>query len=304
MQGSKYVPPRATTATGGRDTMRPRMTERDNSSKAGPSNAEAMAARPGAPELSPPELSVTELSVPELSVVVPVHDEAANIAPLIAEIDAALGGRIEFEIVYVDDGSGDASAEELARARRRHPRLKVLRHRAQCGQSAALGTGIAAARAEWIATLDGDGQNDPADILSLVEARDESGDPNLRMIAGVRRKRRDSPLRRLSSRIANAVRRRVLRDATTDTGCGLKLFRREAYLALPAFDHMHRFLPALIKRGGGAVLEVPVGHRPRRAGASHYGMLNRTWIGLVDMLGVAWLQRRMKIPVVEEMDES
>ena len=304
MQGSKYVPPRATTATGGRDTMRPRMTERDNSSNAGPSNAEAMAARPGAPELSPPELSVTELSVPELSVVVPVHDEAANIAPLIAEIDAALGGRIEFEIVYVDDGSGDASAEELARARRRHPRLKVLRHRAQCGQSAALGTGIAAARAEWIATLDGDGQNDPADILSLVEARDESGDPNLRMIAGVRRKRRDSPLRRLSSRIANAVRRRVLRDATTDTGCGLKLFRREAYLALPAFDHMHRFLPALIKRGGGAVLEVPVGHRPRRAGASHYGMLNRAWIGLVDMLGVAWLQRRMKYPVVEEMDES
>lgn len=258
-----------------------------------------MAARPGAPELSPPELSV-----PELSVVVPVHDEAANIAPLIAEIDAALNGRIEFEIVYVDDGSGDASAEELARARRRHPRLKVLRHRAQCGQSAALGTGIAAARAEWIATLDGDGQNDPADILSLVEARDESGDPNLRMIAGVRRKRRDSPLRRLSSRIANAVRRRVLRDATTDTGCGLKLFRREAYLALPAFDHMHRFLPALIKRGGGAVLEVPVGHRPRRAGASHYGMSNRAWIGLVDMLGVAWLQRRMKYPVVEEMDES
>ncbi len=304
MQGSKYVPPRATTATGGRDTMRPRMTERDNSSNAGPSNAEAMAARPGAPELSPPELSVPELSVPELSVVVPVHDEAANIAPLIAEIDAALSGRIEFEIVYVDDGSGDASAEELARARRCHPRLKVLRHRAQCGQSAALGTGIAAARAEWIATLDGDGQNDPADILSLVEARDESGDPNLRMIAGVRRKRRDSPLRRLSSRIANAVRRRVLRDATTDTGCGLKLFRREAYLALPAFDHMHRFLPALIKRGGGAVLEVPVGHRPRRAGASHYGMLNRAWIGLVDMLGVAWLQRRMKYPVVEEMDES
>ena len=304
MQGSKYVPPRATTATGGRDTMRSRMTQPDNPSNPGPSNpgpsnAGAMAARAGAPELS----------VPELSVVVPVHDEAANIAPLIAEIDAALSGRIEFEIVYVDDGSGDASAEELARARRHHPRLKVLRHRAQCGQSAALGTGIAAARAEWIATLDGDGQNDPADILPLVEARDQSGDPNLRMIAGVRRKRRDSLFRRLSSRIANAVRRRVLRDATTDTGCGLKLFRREAYLALPAFDHMHRFLPALIKRGGGAVLEVPVGHRPRRAGASHYGMLNRTWIGLVDMLGVAWLQRRVKIPDVEEpdmeeMDES
>ena len=304
MQGSKYAPLGATTAPGGCDTMRARMTERDNSSNAG-----AIAARAGAPELSVPALSVPELSVPELSVVVPVHDEAANIAPLIAEIDAALGGRIAFEIVYVDDGSGDASAEELARARRRHPRLRVLRHRAQCGQSAALGTGIAAARAEWVATLGGDGQNDPADILPLVEARDRSGDPNLHMIAGVRRRRRDSPLRRLSSRIANAVRRRVLRDATTDTGCGLKLFRRQAYLALPAFDHMHRFLPALIKRGGGAVLEVPVGHRPRRAGTSHYGMLNRTWIGLVDMLGVAWLQRRVKNPVVEEpgleeMDES
>ncbi len=275
------------------------MTEPGN-----PSTPGETAACEGAPEPSIPKRSAPAHSVPELSVVVPVHDEAASIAPLIAEIVAALSGRIEFEIVYVDDGSGDASAEELARARRRHPRLKVLRHRAQCGQSAALGTGIAAARAEWIATLDGDGQNDPADILSLVEARDESGDPNLRMIAGVRRKRRDSLYRRLSSRIANAVRRQVLRDATTDTGCGLKLFRREAYLALPAFDHMHRFLPALIKRGGGAVLEVPVGHRPRRAGASHYGMLNRTWIGLVDMLGVAWLQRRIKIPVVEEMDES
>ena len=163
MQGSKYAPLGATTAPGGCDTMRARMTERDNSSNAG-----AIAARAGAPELSVPALSVPELSVPELSVVVPVHDEAANIAPLIAEIDAALGGRIAFEIVYVDDGSGDASAEELARARRRHPRLRVLRHRAQCGQSAALGTGIAAARAEWVATLDGDGQNDPADILPLV----------------------------------------------------------------------------------------------------------------------------------------
>jgi dolichol-phosphate mannosyltransferase len=274
------------------------MTEPEN-----PSSPEATATRAGASGRSASALSAPALSVPALSVVVPVHNEAGNIVPLIAEIEAALTGRIEFEVVYVDDGSSDSSAEELRRARRCHSRLKVLRHRAQCGQSAALSTGVAASRAAWIATLDGDGQNDPADILSLVEARDKSGDPNLRMIAGVRQKRRDNLLRRLSSRIANAIRRRVLRDATTDTGCGLKLFSREAYLGLPSFDHMHRFLPALIKRGGGAVLEAPVNHRPRQLGVSHYHMLDRVWIGLVDMLGVAWLQRRAKVPVIEEMDE-
>jgi dolichol-phosphate mannosyltransferase len=156
------------------------------------------------------------------------------------------------------------------------------------------------ARAVWIATLDGDGQNDPADIPALLDARDAGASDRLWMVAGVRRKRRDSTVKRLSSRIANAIRRRVLRDATTDTGCGLKLFRRDAYLALPFFDHMHRFLPALIRRAGGAVLEVPVNHRPRTAGASHYGMWDRAWVGLIDMLGVAWLQRRMKSPIVED----
>jgi dolichol-phosphate mannosyltransferase len=222
---------------------------------------------------------------------------------LIAEIDAALAGRIEFEIVYVDDGSSDGSAAELAGLRTGHARLRVLHHRSQSGQSAALWTGVAGAGAAWIVTLDGDGQNDPADIPALLEARDSSTLPKLWMVAGVRRKRRDSTLKRLSSRVANGIRRRVLRDATTDTGCGLKLFRRDAYLALPFFDHMHRFLPALIRRAGGAVLEVAVNHRPRAAGASHYGMWGRAWVGLVDMLGVAWLQRRMKVPVVEEMDE-
>ncbi|MEE8499593.1 MAG: glycosyltransferase family 2 protein [Kiloniellales bacterium] len=263
---------------------------------------------PSRPEATAPGADAPALSAPELSVVVPVHDEAGNIAPLIGEIEAALGDRIAYEIVYVDDASSDASAEELARALSGRSRFRVLRHRVQCGQSAALATGIAASRSAWIATLDGDGQNDPADIWALIEARDGGVDasrgPEIQMIAGVRRKRQDNLLRRLSSRLANGIRRRVLRDATTDTGCGLKLFRRDAYLALPFFDHMHRFLPALIRRGGGAVLEVPVNHRPRHAGASHYGMLDRVWIGLVDMLGVAWLQRRMKIPVVEEMDES
>ncbi len=244
-----------------------------------------------------------ERSCPQLSVVVPVHNEAGNIEPLIAETEAALDGWIAFEILYVDDGSSDRSAAELAQALRRHARLRVLRHRARCGQSAALRTGVAAARAGWVATLDGDGQNDPADIRALVEARAGSTDANLLMIVGVRRCRRDSLLKRLSSRVANGIRRRVLHDATSDTGCGLKLFRREAYLALPFFDHMHRFLPALIRRAEGTVVEVPVNHRSRRAGASHYGVLDRAWVGLVDMLGVVWLQRRMKIPVVERMGE-
>ena len=244
--------------------------------------------------IAPPHAKPAD-AVPALSVVVPVHNEAGNIEPLISEIDAALAGRIDFEIVY--------SAAELAGLRTGNARLRVLRHRSQSGQSAALWTGVAGARAAWIATLDGDGQNDPADIPALLEARDSRATPKLWMVAGVRRKRRDSTPRRLSSRIANGIRRRVLRDATTDTGCGLKLFRRDAYLALPFFDHMHRFLPALIRRAGGAVIEVPVNHRPRAAGASHYGMWDRAWVGLVDMLGVAWLQRRMKSPVVEEMDE-
>jgi len=238
--------------------------------------------------------------LPELSVVVPVHNEAGNIENLITEIESALTGCCEFEIVYVDDGSDDGSAAELAGLRSGHARLRVLRHRNRSGQSAALWTGIAGARAAWIATTDGAGQNDPADIPALLNARDAGAIDRLWMVAGVRRRRRDSTVKRLSSRIANAIRRRVLRDATTDTGCGLKLFRRDAYLALPFFDHMHRFLPALIRRAGGAVLEVPVNHRPRAAGASHYGMWDRAWVGLIDMLGVAWLQRRMKSPIVED----
>lgn len=240
---------------------------------------------------------------PQVSVVVPVHNEAGNIATLVAEIERALGPELEFEMVFVDDGSSDDSPGELARAGRGHPRLLALRHREQCGQSAALRSGAVAARGAWIATLDGDGQNDPSDILTLLQVRDESQDPALRMIAGVRRTRRDGLVKRLSSRIANGLRGRVLRDGATDTGCGLKLVQREAFLALPFFDHMHRFLPALVRRAGGVVLEVPVGHRPRRCGSSHYGVVGRAWTGLVDTLGVAWLQRRAKLPIVERMDE-
>jgi len=235
----------------------------------------------------------------ELSVVVPVHNEAENVGPLIGEIGTALDGVVDYEIVYVDDGSSDATAERLAEAGKGFPRLRVLRHRQQSGQSTALWTGVRHARAPWIATLDGDGQNDPADIPKLLSL---ALDPDLKLdlVAGHRVTRRDSVVQRLASRIANGVRSRMLHDDTPDTGCGLKLFSREVFLALPYFDHMHRFLPALVLRGGGRVRSVPVNHRPRQRGRSHYGINNRLWVGLVDLVGVIWLRRRTRLTEVDE----
>lgn len=245
----------------------------------------------------------------QLSVVIPVRNEAENILPLLAEIHAALDGRGEFEVVYVDDGSSDATPARLAEAQRLHPRLRVLAHAESCGQSAALVTGFRAARGEWIATLDGDGQNDPADIPKLIAARDGAerpgpAGPGLQLVAGYRKKRQDTWLKRLSSRVANGVRSRLLGDATPDTGCGLKLILRSAVLELPVFDHMHRFLPALIQRNGGATLSVEVNHRPRTRGASNYGMFDRLWVGIVDLFGVMWLQRRARRPAVTELPRS
>jgi len=231
----------------------------------------------------------------ELSVVIPAHDEADNIGPLVAEIRAALDGAAEYEIVVVDDGSTDATAERLEEIARGFPRLLVARHPASRGQSFAVLTGVRAARSPWIATLDGDGQNDPADILRLIAALDAAtthGEREPLLVAGYRRLRRDTWLKRLSSRVANGVRGRLLGDRTPDTGCGLKLFEREAFLRLPHFDHMHRFLPALFLRAGGRVVSVEVGHRPRTRGRSHYGMWDRLWVGIVDLFGVWWLLRR------------
>ena len=240
-----------------------------------------------------------------LSVVIPVRNEAENILPLLAEIHAALEGGGEFEVVYVDDGSSDATPARLAEAQKLHPRLRVLAHAESCGQSAALVTGFRAARGEWIATLDGDGQNDPADIPKLLAARDGAGHPaNLQLVAGYRKKRQDTWLKRFSSRVANGVRSRLLGDATPDTGCGLKLILRSAVLELPVFDHMHRFLPALIQRNGGATLSVEVNHRPRTRGTSNYGMFDRLWVGIVDLFGVMWLQRRARRPRVTERSRS
>lgn len=238
--------------------------------------------------------------MPQLSVVVPVFNERDNIPPLLAEIAAALRGKIDFEIVYVDDDSSDDSVAVLAAEKASYPELRIVRHLTRSGQSTAVWNGVRAARSPWIATLDGDGQNDPADIPKLLAARDGAPE-DVRLLAGWRTTRRDSFNKRISSKIANAVRSRMLRDDTPDTGCGLKLFEREVFLRLPYFDHMHRYLPALVKRAGFQSRSVPVGHRPRTAGSSKYGMLDRLWVGIADLRGVAWLMRRGKVTRVEEL---
>jgi dolichol-phosphate mannosyltransferase len=238
--------------------------------------------------------------MPELSVVVPVFNERDNIPPLLAEIAAALRGRVDYEVVYVDDASSDDSLDVLKAERATHPELRIVRHLKQSGQSTAIRNGVRAARSPWIATLDGDGQNDPADIPKLLEAR-KGANPKVKLFAAWRTNRRDSFNKRISSKIANGVRSRMLRDATPDTGCGLKLFERDTFLALPYFDHMHRYLPALVRRAGFESVSIPVGHRPRTRGVSKYGMLDRLWVGLADLRGVAWLMRRAKVTDTEEL---
>ena len=235
-----------------------------------------------------------------LSVVVPVKNEQDNVEPLVREIAAALSGNTTFEIIYINDGSTDATLSRLLALKAGFPMLRVITHRASCGQSRAVTTGVTAARYEWIATLDGDGQNDPADIPALLaKLADPTQPSNLELLAGWRAQRIDTFLRRISSKIANGVRSRLLKDNTPDTGCGLKVFARETFLLLPNFDHLHRFLPALVMRNGGAVVSVPVHHRARERGTSKYGVHNRLWVGIVDLFGVAWLQRRVRLPVIE-----
>ncbi len=242
----------------------------------------------------------------DLSVVIPARNEAPNIAPLVAEIRAALDDRVDFEIVYVDDGSSDGTADAVRALMPDLPRLRLVRHRQSCGQSTAVHTGVASAGGTWIATLDADGQNDPADIPRLWEIARAARSEEKLLVAGFRQKRRDTMVKRLSSRIANAVRSRMLKDSTPDTGCGLKLLRRDLYLSLPFFDHNHRFLPALVLRQGGKVQSVSVNHRPRQRGVSNYGLLDRLWVGIVDLFGVMWLQYRAKNPeiIAEEASDA
>lgn len=239
------------------------------------------------------------MSHPELSVVVPVFNERDNVAPLVAEIIAALRGRIAFEIVYVDDHSRDDTLAVLQALKAHTPELRVLHHVTQSGQSTAVRNGVKRARGAWIATLDGDGQNDPADIPGLLDARARA-DASVKLFAGWRVNRKDSGSKRWASRWANAIRARMLRDATPDTGCGIKLFEREAFLDLPYFDHMHRYLPALMQRAGWQTTSVPVNHRHRSTGVSKYTNLGRALVGIRDLRGVAWLITRSRRTVVEE----
>lgn len=225
---------------------------------------------------------------PEVSVVVPVCNEVENVGPLAREIAAALKGR-PFEAIFVDDGSTDGTAEAVRALRSEIPQLRLLRHSFRAGQSAAVCTGVRHAHAEWIATLDGDGQNDPADIPALFAVR---GDAEL--VMGNRVQRKDTWLRHAQSRVANGVRGWLLGDGTPDTGCGIKVMHRGTFMDLPRFDHMHRFLPALFLRAGKRVVSVPVKHRPRERGTSKYGLFDRLWVGIVDIFGVMWLRRRFK----------
>jgi dolichol-phosphate mannosyltransferase len=237
---------------------------------------------------------------PEISVVVPVRNEAGNVAPLVAEIAAALQGRA-FEIVYVNDGSSDATESELRGLMAQAPWLRQIRHEKSCGQSAAVRSGVAAARAPVVVTIDGDGQNNPAFIPALIAALDV-GAPHIGLVAGQRVGRKATGFKKLQSRIANAVRGAVLKDGTRDTGCGLKAFRRDLFLSLPYFDGLHRFLPALVRREGFDIGYVDVVDRARRHGTSNYGFWDRLWIGMLDLAGVWWLIRRKKrVPQAQEV---
>jgi dolichol-phosphate mannosyltransferase len=242
----------------------------------------------------------------KISIVVPVHNEAENLIPLVEEIVTAMKSAEAYEIIYVDDGSTDETASILKQAMQSVKTLRVIRHEHACGQSAAVHTGIKAAIYPYVATLDGDGQNDPADILHLYQVLKQQSQTDIRlwMIAGWRNKRYDSAWRLFTSKVANAVRSQLLGDNTPDTGCGLKVFLRDKFLDLPYFDHMHRFLPALILRAGGHVISEPVAHRSRTNGQSKYGTLDRLWAGIIDLLGVVWLQKRAKLAEAQEIERG
>lgn len=238
-----------------------------------------------------------------ISVVVPILNESGNINPLIDEIHAALRDRFaQYEIVYVDDGSTDDSPKELAERMARDPQLRVIRHSKACGQSSGVRTGVKYAQYPWIATLDGDGQNHPGDIPALWDAKPEGLTPEQPWLAiGHRIDRQDTNSKRWASRFANRVRAKTLQDDTPDTGCGIKLFSRATFLDLPWFNHVHRYLPALVRRAGGTSVSVPVRHRERGEGTSKYGVWDRAWVGMRDLRGVKWLMARNAVPVAEEV---
>ena len=234
----------------------------------------------------------------DFSIVIPVCNESGNVEPLGGEIRDALGDAYDYEVVFVDDGSTDDTAARIAAMAGDWPRVRLVRHARNAGQSAGLRSGVAAARAPWIVTMDGDRQNDPADIPALWQAAHGADGGGTIMIVGHRTNRRDTWSRRVGSRIANRVRGGLLQDQTPDSACGLKLFPRALYLDMPYFDHMHRFLPALARRHGATVRSLPVNHRARHTGTSHYTNWGRLWVGIVDLLGVMWLIRRGGLPTL------
>lgn len=247
------------------------------------------------------DLTPSETDSVAVSIVVPVRNEADNIAPLVAEIVVALDRRWAYEIIYVNDGSTDATADRLAALMKQHRQIRQLKHAASSGQSAAVRSGVRAARGAIVATLDGDGQNNPAFLPDLIAAV-EKGEGRVGLAAGQRVGRKDTGFKKLQSRIANGVRNAILRDGTRDTGCGLKAFPREVFLSMPYFDGLHRFLPALVRREGLEIAYVDVIDRPRHSGVSNYGFFDRLWIGIMDLAGVWWLIRRKKpTPVAIEV---
>jgi dolichol-phosphate mannosyltransferase len=249
------------------------------------------------------DLPSSEPSAVSVSVVVPVRNEADNVAPLVEEIIGALDGRWDYEIIYVNDGSTDATGERLSELIKSRPQLRQLRHATSSGQSAAVRSGVRAARGSVVATLDGDGQNNPAFLPKLIAAIENGGD-RIGLAAGQRVGRKDTGFKRWQSRTANAVRNAILHDGTRDTGCGLKAFRREVFLSMPYFDGLHRFLPALVRREGFDIAYVDVIDRPRHSGVSNYGFFDRLWIGIMDLAGVWWLIRRKKpTPVADEVQK-
>ncbi|MGD0960780.1 MAG: glycosyltransferase family 2 protein [Methylomonas sp.] len=240
----------------------------------------------------------------QISVVVPVRNEAGNIETLIAEIHLELDSKYSYEMLFVDDGSADATLSKLQALMQIYPALRVLKHQKSCGQSRAIHSGVQAARYPWIVTLDGDGQNNPTDIHELIAVLKKRDDENLWMVAGFRHRRNDTGWRLFSSKFANTVRRAILSDHTPDTGCGLKLFRRDKFLGLPYFDHIHRFIPALMQMAGGQVISVKVSHRSRKFGMSNYGTLDRLLAGIIDLLGVIWLKNRHSLPIITEVSRG
>jgi dolichol-phosphate mannosyltransferase len=246
-------------------------------------------------------LSSSDAAAVDVSIVVPVRNEAGNVAPLIAEISAALDGRWRYEIIYVNDGSTDATPARLAEIMKQRANLRRIDHATSSGQSAAVRSGVRAARGAVVATLDGDGQNDPAFLPDLIAAV-QNGGGRIGLAAGQRIGRKDTGFKKLQSRVANGVRNAILRDGTRDTGCGLKAFRRDVFLIMPYFDGLHRFLPALVRREGFDIAYVDVIDRPRHSGVSNYGFFDRLWIGIMDLAGVWWLIRRKKpTPVATEV---